>query len=140
MSNALTGPASQLGQELSSGALVYFNKLNRLGGIHGKQVELISLDDGYEPENTVINTRLFIKKEKVFALFGYVGTPTSHAILPMLKQSNIPYLMPFTGADFLRTPIVSNVFNLRASYLQEAQAQIDFLVKQKGFDQIALVI
>jgi ABC-type branched-subunit amino acid transport system substrate-binding protein len=140
MSNALTGPASQLGKELSKGAFVYFKQLNSHGGINGQQVELISLDDGYEPKNTVRNTKYLIEQKQVLALFGYVGTPTSHAILPILKQTNIPYLMPFTGADFLRTPVVDNIFNLRASYLQEAQAQVDFLVNNKKFSQIALVI
>lgn len=140
MSNALSGPASQLGQELSKGAFVYFEQLNNLGGINGQQVELISFDDGYEPENTIINTKKLINENQVLALFGYVGTPTSHAILPILAQTNIPYLMPFTGADFLRTPVVKNIFNLRASYLQETQAQIEFLVQKKGFTKIALVI
>lgn len=139
MSNALTGPASQLGTELSKGALVYFKQLNNLGGINRQRVELISLDDGYEPQNTVLNSKILIEQQ-VLALFGYVGTPTSHAILPILKQTNIPYLMPFTGADFLRIPVVTNIFNLRASYLQEAQAQVDFLVNHKNFRQIALVI
>jgi len=140
MSNALTGPASQLGQELSRGAFVYFKQLNRRGGINGQQIELISLDDGYEPHNTVLNTKTLIEQKQVLALFSYVGTPTSHAILPILKQTNIPYLMPFTGADFLRSPVVGNIFNLRASYFQEAQAQIEFLVNKKKFSQIALVI
>jgi ABC-type branched-subunit amino acid transport system substrate-binding protein len=140
MSNALTGPTSHLGQELSKGAFVYFNQLNKRGGINGKQIELISLDDGYEPEHTVINTRILIQQKQVLALFNYVGTPTSHAILPILKQTNIPYLMPFTGADFLRTPVIGNIFNLRASYSQEAKAQVDFLVSKKKFSNIALII
>ena len=86
MSNALTGPTSQLGQELKRGASVYFEQLNNLGGINGKQVELISLDDGYEPENTVRNTKTLVEQKQVLALINYVGTPTSHAILPILKQ------------------------------------------------------
>ena len=140
MSTPLSGPASQLGQELSKGSLVYFNQLNINGGINGQKVELINLDDGYEPKNTVINTKILIDKEKVLALFNYVGTPTTHAILPILEQTNIPYLMPFTGADFLRKPPKNNIFNLRASYLQEVEAQIGFLVNQKKFRQIALII
>ena len=140
MSNALTGPAHQLGGKLSTGALVYFEKLNLNGGINGQKVELISLDDGYEPSNTYDNTLHFINEEKVLALFGYVGTPTSHAILPIISKYNIPYLMPFTGADFLRTPVVKNIFNLRASYFEEAKAQIKYLVEIKGFKNIALVI
>jgi len=139
MSNALTGPASQLGNELKTGSMVYFNKINQQGGIHGRKVELISLDDGYEPVKTIANTHQLIAKQ-VFALFGYVGTPTSHAILSILKQKNILFLMPFTGADFLRTPVKSNIFNLRASYQQEAKLQLDYLIKQKGYKNIALVI
>lgn len=98
------------------------------------------IDDGYEPENTVKNTLRLINKNNILALFGYVGTPTTHAILPILTKSNIPYLMPFTGADFLRTPVVKNIFNLRPSYLQEAQLQVKFLVEEKGYKKIALVI
>lgn len=140
MSNALTGPTSQLGLKLKKGSQVYFDKINSLGGINGRKIELISYDDGYEPENTVRNTRLFIEKEQVFALFGYVGTPTSYAILSIIKQKNIPYLMPFTGADFLRHPPIKSVFNLRASYLQEAKAQVKYLIDNQKLKHFALVI
>ncbi len=140
MSNALTGPTAQLGLQIKKGAEVYFNQLNKQGGISGRKVEIISLDDGYEPVNTVSNTRKLIDEDKVFALFGYVGTPTSHAILPLIQQKNIPYLMPFTGADFLRQPIVKNIINLRASYNQEVEAQINFLVQYKNFKNIGLLI
>lgn len=139
MSNALTGPASQLGKELHKGSKIYFDKINRNGGISGRKIDLISLDDGYEPLKTIANTHQLIAQE-VFALFGYVGTPTSHAILSILKQKNTLFLMPFTGADFLRTPEHNNIFNLRASYQQEAKLQLDFLIKEKGFKKIALVI
>jgi ABC-type branched-subunit amino acid transport system substrate-binding protein len=138
-SNALSGPASSLGSDLNEGALTYFKRLNDGGGINGIPVELVSLDDGYEPNVTVLNTKKLIDQE-VLALFGYVGTPTSHAIMPMLKKSQIPYLMPFTGADFLRSPINENIFNLRASYYQEGQAQIEYLVNVKKLKKIALVI
>jgi branched-chain amino acid transport system substrate-binding protein len=139
MSNALSGPTSDLGKELRKGANTYFNNLNKRGGIHGRSVELVSLDDGYEPNKTVINTKKFIDQE-VLALFGYVGTPTSYAIMPIIVKSKIPYLMPFTGADFLRTPISSNIFNLRASYYQEIEAQIEYLITVQKYKKIALVI
>jgi len=139
MSNALTGPSSNLGQDLKAGASVYFNNLNEHGGINGSSIKLISLDDGYEPEQTVINTKKLIEQH-VHALFSYVGTPTSYAIMPTLKKSQIPYLMPFTGADFLRSPTLKNVFNLRASYYQEVKAQLDYLINIEKFTKIALVI
>ncbi len=136
----LSGPTQYIGQGFKKGSLVYFKRLNESGGIHGRMVKLISLDDGYEPRNTVINTFKLIEEEEVFALFGYVGTPTSHAILPILNKSQILYLMPITGADFLRQPVIPNVFVLRASYDQEALAQVDYLVNKLSFKNIALVI
>lgn len=140
MSNALSGPVRNLGKELNKGANTYFNRLNKQGGINGTPVELISLDDGYEPSNTVVNTKQLIEQQ-VLALFGYIGTPTSHAIMPMLKKSQIPYLMPFTGADFLRTPSQNkNIFNLRASYYQEIEAQIEYLINVKELTKIGLII
>lgn len=140
MSNALIGPVGELGTELRLGSEVYFEQLNRRGGIYDRKVTLISLNDSYEPKLTVINTRKLIEDEKVFALFGYVGTPTSHAILSILQQSRIPYITPFTGADFLRQPVKSNIFNLRASYHQEAEQQIDYIVNKMRYKNIALVI
>jgi len=139
VSNPLSGPVSNLGKELNKGANTYFNRINSQEGINGRSVELISLDDGYEPNNTVINTKKLIEQQ-VLALFGYVGTPTSHAIMPMLNKSEIPFLFPFTGADFLRSPDHNNIFNLRASYYQELEAQINYLVSIKRFKKIALVI
>lgn len=139
MSIALSGPTSDLGKELKKGALTYFNQLNKLGGVHGRPVELISLDDGYEPNKTVLNTKKLIEKE-VLALFGYVGTPTSHAIMPILIKSKVPYLMPFTGADFLRSPSTVNIFNLRASYYQEMKSQVEYLITVQKVKNIALVI
>jgi len=139
MSNALSGPTSSLGNEIKKGASVYFKRINEQGGINGQLIELTSLDDGYEPENAVNNTKSLIEKD-VLALFGYVGTPTSYAIMPILKNSKIPYLMPFTGADFLRTADHSNIFNLRASYYQEVAAQIDYLIDIKKFSKIALIL
>jgi len=139
VSNALTGPVSNLGKDLTKGANVYFNKLNKQGGVNGRLVQLTTLDDGYEPSNTVINTKKLIEQQ-VLALFGYVGTPTSHAIMPILNKSEIPFLLPFTGADFLRSPDHNNIFNLRASYYQELEAQINYLVSIKKFTKLALVI
>lgn len=139
MSNALSGPASSLGTDLKAGAEVYFNQLNKVDGINGRAVKLISLDDSYEPHNTVINTKNLLNQD-VLALFSYVGTPTSYAIMPLINQSKIPYLMPFTGADFLRSPTNPNIFNLRASYFQEIKAQVNYLTTTKKFKKIALVI
>jgi ABC-type branched-subunit amino acid transport system substrate-binding protein len=139
VSNAVTGPVSNLGKELIKGANSYFSQLNAGGGINGSSVKLITLDDGYEPNNAVINTKKLLALN-VLALFGYVGTPTSYAIMPILNKSKTPYLMPFTGADFLRSEQYDNIINLRASYYQELESQIDYLISIKKFKKLALVI
>ena len=118
-SAALSGPAAQLGLQMRSGARIFFERLNAEGGINGRNVELRSLDDGYEPERCAANTQALIEKEAVFALIGYVGTPTSLAALPLVNAAGIPFFGPFTGAEALREPFSRNVFHVRASYYDE---------------------
>ena len=111
MSNITLGPSAELGLQIFQGSNVYFTKLNKLGGIHNRKAKVISLNDGYEPLNTIKNTKKLILNDKVFTLFGYLGTPNSFSILPLIEKANIPYLMPFTGAEFLRNH--KNIFYYR---------------------------
>lgn len=113
-----SGPAAQLGIQFHQGAKVWFDQLNAQGGVGGKAIELRKMDDGYEPERCVANTRKMIE-EDVFALFGYIGTPTSLAALPLTTKAQIPFIAPFTGAMALREPFNRYVFHLRASYNDE---------------------
>ncbi len=140
MSNALTGPASALGTGMKTGAQTYFNKINASGGVHGRKITLISYDDGYEPKNTVENTNKLITSDKVFALFGYVGTPTASAIVPIINKEKIPFFGPFTGAEFLRNPVNKYIYNVRASYFDEAEDQIKYLTASKGVKKIGIFI
>ncbi len=117
-SAAFSGPAAQLGIQFHQGAKLWFDQLNARGGIAGRSVEIRNLDDGYEPERCVANTQALIDAD-VFALFGYIGTPTSLAALPLVRKSQIPFIAPFTGAMGLREPLLRNVFHLRASYNDE---------------------
>jgi len=117
-SAAFSGPAAQLGIQFHQGAKLWFDQLNANGGIAGRSIEIRNLDDGYEPERCVANTQTLIN-DGVFALFGYIGTPTSLAALPLVKKSQIPFIAPFTGAMGLREPLLRNVFHLRASYNDE---------------------
>jgi ABC-type branched-subunit amino acid transport system substrate-binding protein len=127
-SAALTGPASSLGVEMREGALAYFSRINAAGGVHGRKIELHSLDDGYEPDRTAANTRKLIDEERVFMLFGYVGTPTSQAALPIFTAAKVPFFGAFTGAELLRTPLNRYVFNMRASYYDETETMVNHLV------------
>jgi branched-chain amino acid transport system substrate-binding protein len=140
MSTALTGPAKQIGEQLALGSNIYFNKINKENGVNGQSIDLILADDGYEPKNTVVNTREFLFDQKIHAIFGSMGTPTAHAIKPLLDRHRIPFLMPFTGADFLHNSSMPNVFNLRASYQDEAIEQINYLVKERKHEKIGLMI
>lgn len=138
VSNATSGPTKELGQDLNWGAELYFNEVNRKGGINGEKISLLKLDDGYEPDRTVHNTKELLSK-KVMGLFNFVGTPTTSAIINILTRQKTPLITPFTGADFLRVH-PNKVFNLRASYEQEAYAQVNLLVGELGIKKIALFI
>ncbi|MCB1917250.1 MAG: ABC transporter substrate-binding protein [Rhodocyclaceae bacterium] len=127
-SAALSGPAEALGREMRLGAKLYFDQINAAGGVHGRRIELRSLDDGYEPDRAAANTRLLIEREQVFALFGYVGTPTSKAALPVFTEAKVPFVAPFTGAELLRQPFNRLIFNLRASYYDETAKIVDSFV------------
>lgn len=115
---AMTGPAAQLGLQMNRGARIAFDAINAAGGINGHAIDLRVVDDGYEPVRCKANTEQLIKDE-VFALFGYVGTPTSLAALPLVNEERIPFVGPFTGAEALRDPFSRSVFHVRASYYDE---------------------
>lgn len=140
MSTALTGPTKNLGIEISQGANLYFSQYNKTREKKLPAIKLITYDDGYEPHQTVLNTRKLIEKDKVFALFSYVGTPTSRVVMPILENKNILYFSPFTGADFLRTPVKENIFNIRANYFNEAQTQVNYFIPQQSNTKVALFI
>ena len=131
-----TGPSAQLGIQLNHGARLYFDKVNAGGGIEGRKIELRLLDDGYEPARAKANTEILINDD-VFALFGYVGTPTSLAALPLVKDSGIPFFGPFTGAMALRQPVLRNVFHVRASYDDETALIVDQL-NHLGLNKVAV--
>lgn len=117
----LTGPSAQLGLQFNLGAQLHFDQVNAAGGVNGRRIELKRLDDGYEPERCVANTRQFIA-DGVFALFGYVGTPTSLAALPLATEAKTPFFAPFTGAQALREPFNRYAIHVRASYFDETAA------------------
>ena len=129
---ALTGPAAELGIQMRNGAKAYFDYVNAQGGVHGRRIELRTLDDGYEPSRTVPNTKKLIEEDRVFALFGYVGTPTSAAALPIFTQSKVPFFGPFTGAELLRQPFNRYIFNVRASYYDETEKIVEQVLSIGG--------
>jgi branched-chain amino acid transport system substrate-binding protein len=137
-SAALSGPASGLGTGMREGTLAYFDEVNRNGGVHGRRIELKSLDDGYEPERAAANTKKLINDEKVFALVGYVGTPTAQASIPVFTEAKVPFFGAFTGAELLRDPFNKYIFNVRASYYDETEKIVQHLTTA-SLEKIAIM-
>lgn len=131
-SAALTGAAAQLGIQMRNGLKAYFDYVNQHGGVYGRKIELITLDDGYEPARSVPNTKKLIEQDKVFALVGYVGTPTTVPTVPVLTAAKVPLVGPFTGAEALRVPFNRYLFHVRASYYDETEKIVEQVVSIGG--------
>ncbi len=138
-SAAFSGPAQALGNGMRAGILAAFKEVNDAGGVHGRQVELVSFDDGYEPEAAATNTVRLIEQENVFALIGEVGTPTSRSATPVAAEAGVPFIAPFTGAEFLRNDSWDNILNLRASYYQETEEMVARLTQDLAIERIAVM-
>jgi ABC-type branched-subunit amino acid transport system substrate-binding protein len=131
------GPASALGLGMRDGLMAAFAEANKKGGVNGRKLDLVTQDDGYEPNKSIDATKALIAKD-VFALVGPVGTPTSMAAHPIAKEAGVPFIGAFTGAEGLREPYLPHVVNVRASYFQETEVWIERLTKDKGFSKIAI--
>jgi ABC-type branched-subunit amino acid transport system substrate-binding protein len=127
MSAAFRGASAGLGTELYRGAQAYYADVNARGGVHGRVITVVALDDGYEPVPCVRSTIELVEKERVFFLSNYVGTPTLTRALPVIKRyGDVILVGNFTGAQPQReAPYVEQVFNIRASYRQETMALVD---------------
>lgn len=135
---ALEGPSAVLGQRLRQGIVAAFTEINAKGGVLGRRLQLISRDDGYDPDRSVAQTLRLIDDDKVFALIGAVGTPTAMATIPITSVRNVPFIGPFSGAEFLRDLELPNVVNIRASYDAEAEAFIRHLTEDRRFTRIGI--
>ena len=135
---ALSGPSSALGQKMRQGILAAFAEVNAKGGVHGRTLQLVSRDDGYDPDRSVLQTVKLLHEDKVFALIGAVGTPTSLVTVPIAKAEQVPFIGPFTGAGFLREKDLDNVVNIRASYSAEAEAWVKYLTEDRHIKRIAI--
>jgi branched-chain amino acid transport system substrate-binding protein len=136
---ALDGPASALGLGMREGLRAAFAEANAKGGVKGRKLELVSKDDGYEPNKSIEATKQILTEDKVFALLGPVGTPTSAATQPIATEGGVPFIGAFTGAEFLRNPYKPNVVNIRASYFQETEEMVERLTKDLKVERIAIL-
>jgi ABC-type branched-subunit amino acid transport system substrate-binding protein len=125
-------------KETTDGARLYINWVNGSGGVHGRKIEIVSMDDKFDPKLAAQNAKVLIEEKKVFALFLNRGTPHSEAILPLLKQHGVPLIGPSTGADLLHSPVNPYVFNVRAKYQLEAEKGIVQL-SSMGMSRISVI-
>ncbi|MDP3028050.1 MAG: ABC transporter substrate-binding protein [Deltaproteobacteria bacterium] len=135
---ALEGPAAGLGTGMNVGMKACLDEVNAKGGINGRKIRFIAGNDGYEPDKTVDCTLNMIENEKVFALAGYVGTPTAKAALPIVQEMKVPLVGLFTGAGLLRNPVSRYIINIRASYDDETEALVERIVSDLGIKDIAV--
>ncbi len=125
----LSGPLAQMAPDMQRAVHSYFEHVNAQGGVHGRRLRLVTLDDGYRPEATVKNVTKLIDENNVFALCNVTGTANVAAILPLLAKESppLPLIAPFTGADLIREPAIDHVFNIRASYGDEVEKLVQHL-------------
>jgi ABC-type branched-subunit amino acid transport system substrate-binding protein len=127
-----TGPAAQLGIQMRNGIKAYLDYVNAKGGVHGRKLELVTEDDRYEQSVAPSASRKLIEEHRVFALLGYVGTPTGVAHLPVVTQAKVPLVGMFTGAEVLRAPFNRYVFHVRASYYDETEKIVEQVLSTGG--------
>ena len=138
-SAAFSGSSQVLGKGMRLGIEAAFHEANAAGGVHGRHLVLETLDDAYEPDIALENTNHLIDNAEVFALIGAVGTPTSRVAAPVAQAADVPFIAPFTGAEFLRDPEFDNVLNVRASYYQETEAMVARLTEDLGVTRVGVL-
>jgi ABC-type branched-subunit amino acid transport system substrate-binding protein len=123
----LSGANADLGNDIRNGALAYFRKVNEAGGVHGRKIELVTLDDANQVPRAEANTLELVEKRGVFALFGYASATLSRPALPTVEKYKVPFLGPFTGADPMRV-FNKHVYNMRGSYAEELEKIVEHFV------------
>jgi ABC-type branched-subunit amino acid transport system substrate-binding protein len=120
----LSGSNAELGNDIRNGALAYFGRINDAGGVHGRKIELTTLDDANQVPRAEANTKKLVEEAGVFALFGYASATLSRPALPTVEKHKVPFLSPFTGADPMRV-FNKQVYNMRASYADELEKIVE---------------
>ncbi|WP_162262274.1 MULTISPECIES: ABC transporter substrate-binding protein [unclassified Acidovorax] len=134
----LSGPLAALTSEVRQGSALYFDHVNASGGVRGRKIRVVAIDDAYDPKKAAENTKKLIDEDKVLALFQYAGTPPALAALPIAEERGVPFIAPFTGSDGLRQAGSRYVFNIKAGYAAELDATVKQLASV-GIARIAAV-
>jgi branched-chain amino acid transport system substrate-binding protein len=132
----LSGPIVAFSKQLKNGMEMRVEEINALGGIHGRKLKLVIEDHGYDPKKAVLATQKMVQKDKIFAMIGTIGTPTSLASMPILFEKNIPHLFPLTAAREMYEPLHRLKYSTAATYYDQMRAGVKHLVKLKGFKKV----
>ncbi|MFL6660959.1 MAG: ABC transporter substrate-binding protein [Rhizobacter sp.] len=124
---ALTGPLADIGMAMHRGSKVAFDAINAQGGVHGRRIELVARDDGYDVKRALENVNGFLKDPDTFGLFSCMGTPIIEGMLPLIRNTDVPCFSPLTGANSARPADMRNVLNVRASYPEETDRLVEHL-------------
>jgi ABC-type branched-subunit amino acid transport system substrate-binding protein len=141
MSGPFSGPARDMGERIKNGLDLAVLAINDEGGISGRKLRLVALDDGYTPDRAASNIKDLINNKKVFAILGSVGTPTAIAALPFAMENKTIFFGAMTGSDALRKdPPYRYVFHYRASYPDEANVIVDYLIKVRHLSDSSIAV
>jgi ABC-type branched-subunit amino acid transport system substrate-binding protein len=136
-----SGASRELGRQMKMGLDTAFDQLNDAGGVNGRQLRLVAADDGYEPTRTIDAMRELYEKDRVFGFIGNVGTPTAAVALPFALEHRALFFGAFSGANLLRRdPPDRYVFNFRASYAEETDAVMRYLLKVRRLQPREIVV
>lgn len=114
-------------KETSDGAMLYLNAVNANGGVNGQRIQLLTLDDKFDPKIAKDNARILITEKNVVAMFLTRGTPHTQAITEVLDEHGVSLVGPSTGAMVLHQPVKKHVFNVRSTYQLEAEKVVETL-------------
>jgi branched-chain amino acid transport system substrate-binding protein len=138
MVNDQTGPNKGAGRSMKVGVDAYFKAVNERGGVNGRKIELVSVNDQYVPDKTVDGLLKLIEEQKIFAVVGTIGTSNGVSIMPIVKEYKLPFVAPRSGAANFRTPVTREIINIRASHQEELDKLIDLLVREGGAKRFAV--
>ena len=137
--NTTSGPTATTGIMFNAGPKVYFEKLNKSGGINGRKIEAKYYDDGYEPVRAASETKKAIENDHAFVILNNNGTPTAKAVLPIIDRAHVPFLFPRTGDIAVRDPFNRYIFNLRSSFAVEMVELINQAVIKEKKKKVAIL-
>jgi branched-chain amino acid transport system substrate-binding protein len=132
----LSGPIVAFSKQLVNGMNMRVDEINAQGGIDGRKLKLVVEDHGYDPKKAVLATQKLVQKDKIFAMVGTIGTPTSLASMPILFEKNIPHLFPLTAAREMYEPLHKLKYSFAATYYDQMRAGVKNIVKQKGYKKV----